>query len=260
MSKELTCPNFSLVIWKKQAGKILFSRLRCKSWQCAYCAQKNREMWRSHLKKRIGRLAGEWWFITVTAAEWYREQSKSLANLRQGLDRLFKRIRRVWGKIEYVRVYEIHEKGAFHAHLVMSGLSRRVSYRRARSGQRSYQPSAVRGLETWSLKTWFKKTCRSLKMGYMVDVQEVDGIQKVVNYVCKYMTKAAQAFDEPNLRRIQASGGIGAANARKEPAGWHVANHVWASDARGMPLYDAQLKLQIPGSYWNNNIVYPPEA
>lgn len=260
MSKELTCPNFSLIIWKRQAGKIVFSRLRCKSWQCAYCAKANRDLWRSHLKKRIGRLGGEWWFITVTAAEWYREQSKSLANLRQGLDRLFKRIRRVWGKIEYVRVYEVHKTGAFHAHIIMSGLSRRVAYRRSRSGQKCFNPATERGMETWSLSTWFKKACRAAKMGYMVDVQEVHGVQKVVNYVCKYITKETQAFEERGLRRIQTSQGIGAANARKEPSGWQVANHVWASDARGMPLYDAQLKLHIPATYWHNNIVYPPEA
>jgi len=260
MSKELTCPNFSLIVWKKEVGKIIMSRLRCKSWQCDYCAQKNREMWRSHLKKRIGRLAGEWWFITITAAEWYREQAKSLTNLRRGLDLLFKRIRRVFSKIEYVRVYEIHQKGAFHAHMVISGLSNRVAYYRARSGQPAFSPATDRGVHVWSLKTWLSKTARSLKMGYMVDVQQVSGVAKVVNYICKYITKETQAFEVKGLRRIQASQGIGAANARQPGQGWTVAQHVWASDARHAPLYDTNLKLQINPSYWLNNIVYPPEA
>jgi len=244
---------------KREAGKIIMSRLRCKSWQCDYCASKNRELWRSHLKKRIGRLGGEWWFVTVTAAEWNQTASKSLASLRHGLDLLFKRIRRIWGKIEYVRVYELHKTGAYHAHIIVCGLSSRVAYRKARSGRKSYIPVAVRGEQTWSLKTWFKKSARSLKMGYMVDVQAVNGIQKVVNYVCKYITKGGQDFDEPFLRRIQTSSGIGAANRREVGRGWTVGRHVWASDARNMPLYDANLKQTINPSYWQNNVVYPPQ-
>lgn len=257
--RALTCPNFSLVVWKREAGRIVMSRIRCKMWSCPYCAKINRELWRSHLKKRIGRLGGEWWFITITAAEWYREQAKSLENLRRGLNLLFKRIRRVFGKVDYVRVYELHKKGAFHAHIIISSLSGRVRYRRARSGLRCFYPTEKRDLETWSLKTWFKKTSRALKMGYMVDVQKVDGIQKVVNYICKYITKEKQNFDVRGLRRIQTSSAIGAANPREAGKGWNVGGHVWAGDAKGLPLYDANLKLTINPSYWLNNIVYPPE-
>lgn len=255
----ISCPNFSLIVWKREAGRVVMSRIRCKMWSCPYCAKVNREMWRSHLKKRIGSIGGQWWFITVTAAEWYREKAKSLENLRRGLNLLFKRIKRVFGKVEYVRVYELHKKGAFHAHLIMSSLSGRVHYRRARSGQRCFYPTEIRGMETWSLKTWFKKSCRASKIGYMVDVQRIEGIQKVVNYICKYITKEGQDFDVRGVRRIQTSGEIGAANPREAGKGWMVGKHVWASDAGLMPLYDANLKITINPSYWQNNVVYPPE-
>lgn len=253
------CPNFNLIVWKRETGRVVMSRLRCKQWSCDYCAKQNREMWRSHLKKRIGKLGGEWWFITITAAEWYREAAKSLENLRRGLDLLFKRIRRVFGKVEYVRVYETHKTGVFHGHVIMSNLSGRVAYGRARSGQRSFKPTEKRGMETWSLSTWFKKTCRACKMGYMVDVQKVDGIQKVVNYVCKYITAEKQDFSVRGLRRIQCSQGIGSANARQPGKGWIVAQHVWAGDVRGMPVYDTNLKIEINPSFWHENMVYPPE-
>lgn len=257
--KALKCPNFNLIIWKREVGKIIFSRLRCKSWTCTFCAKANRELWRSHLRKRIGRIGGQWWFITITAAEWYREQAKSLANLRQGLDRLFKRIRRVWGKIEYVRVYEVHKDGVFHAHLIMSGLSNRVDIRCACGKKRGKHAGENCRVQTWAVRTWFKKNARACKMGYMVEVSQMHGIPKVVNYICKYITKEAQSFDFRGLRRIQTSQGIGAANARGVGKGWQVANHVYAGEANHAPLYDIQLKMEIPATYWLNNIVYPPE-
>lgn len=255
----ISCPNFSLIVWKREAGRVVMSRIRCKSWQCEYCAKKNREMWRSHLKKRICAIGGQWWFITVTAAEWYRERAKSLENLRRGLNLLLKRINRVFGKVEYVRVYELHKKGAFHAHLIMSSLSGRVHYRRARSGQRVFKPAFVRGLATWTIQTWFKKTCRTLKLGYMVDVQRIEGVQKAVNYISKYITKEGQNFSVRGLRRIQTSSAIGAANGREAGKGWVVGKHVWGGDVGMMPLYDANLKITINPSYWNNEVVYPPE-
>jgi len=253
------CPNFNLIVWKREAGRVVMSRLRCKMWSCDYCAQKNREMWRSHLKKRIGGIGGNWWFITITAAEWNQTASKSLDSLRRGLDLLFKRIRRIWGKVEYVRVYEAHKTGAYHAHLVMSGLSPRVQNVRARNGLKSFVASEKRGQHTWSVKTWFKKTARALKMGYMVDVQSISSVVKVVNYVCKYVTKQSQSFSAKGLRRIQTSAGIGSANSREAGKGWQVAKHVWASDARNLPVWDANLKQTINPSYWQNNVVYPPE-
>lgn len=253
------CPNFSLIVWKKEAGRVIMSRLRCKQWSCDYCAQKNREMWRSHLKKRIGRIGGEWWFITITAAEWYREAAKSLENLRRGLDLLFKRIRRVFGKVEYVRVFEVHKNGAYHAHLVMCGLASYVEKRRAQNGCMAFTPTNKKGRYIWSLQTYLKKTCRSLKMGYMVDVSRVNGTAQCVNYICKYITKDTQAFMCRNLRRIQTSSKIGACASRDTAKGWIVAQHVWASDAAGMPVYDANLKITINPSFWRENIVYPPE-
>lgn len=257
--KLLNCPNFNLIVWKKEAGRIVFSRIRCKMWSCDYCAEINRQAWRSHLKKRIGGLGGTWYFVTITAAEWYREKAKSLANLRRGLNMMFKRIKRIWGKIEYVRVYEIHEKGAYHAHAIIMGLSPFVAVKENRSGVNGFTPADDRSVRTWAVRTWFKKTARACKMGYMVDVQRVSGVQKVVNYVVKYITKETQDYHIKNVRRIQASAGIGSPSPRDTGKGWNVGKHVWASEAENLPLYDTNLKLNINPSYWLNNIVYPPQ-
>lgn len=253
------CPNFDFVVWRgNRRGEVELTRLRCKSWSCEYCAQKNRELWRSHLKKRIGKIGGVWWFVTITSHEGNRESHATLANLRRGLDLLFKRIRRVWKRFEYVRVYEVHKKGAFHAHIVISGLSDRVAYSKSRSGKRAFVPCEQRGWQVWTLKTWFKKSARACKMGYMVDVQRIDTVSKTVNYICKYITKDAQSFFVKGLRRIQTSQGIGAANARKEPDGWQVGKYIFGGEVAGRVLVDLNLKLRINPSYWRDNYSYPP--
>jgi len=256
--KPAFCPNFDFIVWRRnRLNEVELTRLRCKSWSCDYCARLNRDLWRLHLKKRIGKMGGEWWFVTVTSHEWKREQNASLANLRTGLDLLFKAMRRIWEGIEYVRVYELHTKGAFHAHLVISGLSERVVYRRGRNGVLVFKPSDAKGGKGWSLKTWFKKTCRRYKMGYMVDVQHIAGVAKTVNYITKYITKESQSFVVPGLRRIQTSQGIGAANPRKTGQGWQIAKYIWGTDVANRVVVDLNLKMRINPSYFDENYVYP---
>lgn len=253
------CPYWSLLVYKPVPNGItVMSRLRCKSWQCEFCARKNREMWRSHLKKRIGRIGGAWWFITLTAHEDLRGRSVSLQNIRGNLDRLFKRIRRVWGSVDYVRVFETHKTGAFHAHIVLSGLSDRVQRYVAKNGQEYYRPTDIlRGHGNWGCQTWFRRNARQIGMGYMVDTKRIQTVSQVVNYITKYMTKEAQAFYEPHLRRIQTGGQIGAANPRGD-GGWTVAKCVWGGDVQYGKLRDANLKIVIEPDYWRENVVYPP--
>lgn len=252
------CPNFDFIVWRtNRLNEVELTRLRCKSWNCDFCANLNRELWRSHLKKKIAKLGGIWWFVTITSHEGNREKHATLANLRKGLDLLFKRIRRVWEGIEYVRVYELHETGAFHAHLVISGLSQRVAYRRGRNGVLVFSGTDNKGWHVWSIKTWFKKTARACKMGYMVDIQKMDTVPKTVNYITKYVTKQAQNFHVKGLRRIQTSQGIGAANPRKEASGWNVTKYLYMGNVGNRVVVDLNLKMRINPSFWRENYTYP---
>jgi len=257
MTKKPYCPNFSLIVWKHLTKKsAVMTRLRCKSWQCEYCCKINRDAWRSHLKKRIGKMGGDWFFLTMTAHEHIRTPAGSLENIRSNLDRLFKRVRRVWGKIEYVRVYETHEKGAFHVHVVISGLSLRVERKQARNHEIHYKPcenSAGKG--TWGVQTWFRRNCRQIGMGFMVHVVRLQTTAKTVNYICKYLTKDLP--ETPYLRRIQTTQGIGSPFSRKEPSGWQATPLIYVGMLEGAELTDLNLKMKIPASYWQENIVYP---
>jgi len=233
------------------------ARLRCKSWQCPHCARLNRDMWRSHLKKRIGRMGGQWWFLTMTAHEHIRTPAGSLANIRTNLDRLFKRVRRVWGKIEYVRVYETHQKGAFHVHVIIAGLSARVRRFHARNGQVHYKPDNPEGGKgTWGVQTWFRRNCREIGMGYMVQCVALEGTAKTVNYICKYLTKDAQNFVMKGLRRVQTSQGIGSPNKRGDGT-WTVQPVVFRGNIGGDRLYDSDLKQFVPDEFWQQHITYP---
>lgn len=253
------CHFFSLVVFRQtETGVVVMQRLRCKSWDCPYCAKENRRLWTAHLRRRLPRVASDWWFVTLTAHENLREAETSLANIRNNIDRLFKRLRRVYEKLDYVRVYEVHKKGAFHAHLVISGLSARIQKHTARNGVHYWRPTlAERGKGNLSIRTWFRRTCRSFGMGYMVDVQKVDGLQEVVRYIVKYLTKDAQAFQAKGLRRVQTTQRIG--GLRIGGAGdWTVKARVFRSDLpEGARLYDADRRLFLPHEYWSENLTYP---
>lgn len=253
------CEFFKQIVHKEtQPGTRVMSRLRCKSWQCPYCAKENRKAWGKHLRRMLPRISDNWWFVTITAHEHTRTAETSLQNIRSNIDRLMKRIKRVWKNVEYVRVYEKHKKGAFHAHFVVSGLSARVQKHTSPQGIVYWRSTlSLSGLGNLSVRTWTRRTCRSLGMGYMVDVQALEGTAKAIGYIIKYLTKASQDFVARGLRRVQTSRKIGSPRERGDGT-WRVAGRVFRSEVQeGSRLYDADKRLWIPDEYWKENLTYP---
>lgn len=256
------CPRFKLVVWQQSAPEtIIMSRVRCKMWSCSFCCKKNREMWLNFLQAKLQRISSNWWFLTLTAHERDRSAAGSLANLRKGIDNVIKRVHRVWKDVSYVRVFEKHKTGAYHAHIIMANLTNRVTRRINRNKTITTAPylDDVPG-KTWGVQTWFRRACRACKMGYMVTVRHLDNDQQAVRYVAKYMTKAAQSFYARGLRRIQTSPRIGSP-VKRARGGWIAAKYVWASDVpEGASLVDLNTKEVILYDYWKSNIVYPNEG
>lgn len=125
------------------------------------------------------------------------------------------------------------------------------------NGEIYFRPfETIPATRSWGLQTWFRKNAREVGLGYMVDVQAVDTIPQVVNYITKYMTKEAQAFYVKGLRRIQTSERIGAANPRGE-GGWSVGPQIYGGAVQWGAIRDADLKITIPPEYWKDNVVYP---
>lgn len=253
------CPHFNMVAYKEVTpGQIVMFRLRCKSWQCDYCAKINRSEWMKHLRKMIPRTADNWWFVTVTAHEKTRSEEMSLNNIRSNMDRLFKRVRRVWSNVQYVRVYEKHKKGAYHAHMAVSGLTLRVQRYVTPNHMVTWRPAIQeRNKGNISVRTWWRRTCRSLGMGYEVDVQEISEVGRVTQYLIKYLTKASQGYYAKGLRRIQTSQRLGSPRRASED-GWTVGARVFQQAVQaGAHLYDADKRLQVPDAYWKNHLTYP---
>lgn len=254
------CPNFSRLAMRRDAarGWIAF-RLRCKSWRCPYCAIENQKMWRKHLKRKILHIGGTWYFGTITAPSWDRRPGATLYTIRLNFDRFMKRLRRVFKHgVNYVRIYEKHEKGAFHLHVVISGLSNRVERYTSRTGSVAFRP-APDGIKagTWSIKTWWKKTLSKCGCGYIADIQHIPAVA-AIGYVTEYMTKSAQDYHVPNLRRIQTSRAIGSPNERSVDK-WDIVERIYGGNIGYEGFIDISTKTKHPPSYWLNHVVYPLE-
>lgn len=241
------------------------TRLRCKQWTCDYCALKNANTWKYWLIKRLPEVSSEWWLVTITAHRNTRSQALSLANIRTKIDTLIKRVKRVFGDdIEYVRVFEKHPTSeAIHAHIIMSGLEPYV----VRGCSSKLRPMAIGTstrhghVGTWSVKTWFKKTCQELGMGMMADVQLInDEPARAAHYVCKYLTKDQQAFHVAHLRHVQVTQGIGKPQFDAEYT-WQPASYIttYTFPEGGTKVTDIDTGFVIDNNYWERKGFYPDD-
>lgn len=271
MDNELYCTRFKGIAYTKDIpDKIALVRLRCKMWDCEYCSKKNRAIWFMHLQKRLPEISSDWHFVTLTAHSHSHESGKTLEACQRGVDLLLKRIR--WlSKVSYVRVYEKHESGAIHAHLIIHGLPDRVYYEIAKNGGKKWStglPSnwhAPLKIHRWAIKSWLKKSSQEVGMGYIVDIQKIAGdVNKAINYVLKYMSKDLQSgFDKKGLRRIATSQDVGSPKPESEYT-WHLTNHITPMDlalaARDKrEIYDLSTNHRVTLDDFEFVNVYPPE-
>jgi len=241
----------------------LITRLRCKQWSCDYCAAKNAAIWQYWLIERIPQIGSNWWFVTLTASPDERTHVGSLKNIRSNLDRLMKRIKRVFGDdLEYARVYEKHPSSdACHVHFLMYGLTPYVQ-----NGYTvKHKPQSIGVLNRksrygcWSVTTWFKKTCGELGMGYILDVQKCTGeTEKVVWYIGKYLTKSLQQIHVAYLRHVQVTDGIGKPQFEKS-YNWTPASYITSRtfDEPNTRVHDIDKDVYIDNNYWEHTGYYP---
>lgn len=243
--------------------KALLTRLRCKQWTCDYCARKNAAIWQFWLIKRLPEVSDEWWFLTLTAPRDQRTTLASLDALRSNIDRLIKRVKRVFGEdIEYVRVFEKHPSSqAIHAHFIISGLTPFVAI----GYSAKLQPMAFgvltrRGRNgVWSCKTWFKKTCKEVGMGEICDVQQFHGnIEVATYYVTKYLTKEQQSIDIPYLRHVQVTKSIGSPEFEKSYK-WIPVSYITSRtfDEPNTEITDIDTGRVIDNQFWEHTGFYP---
>ena len=257
------CPNFSPVAWTRPnhiPKMVWLARLRCKRWDCDYCAKINKAVWRKFLLERLSQMNKDWYSVTLTAHGKMRSQQQSYENLAHGVDVLMKRIRRIWGKVDYVRVYEKHPTSeALHAHLIVSQLTPFV----VPGAHRNHQPGFLGVTQRpshdgfWTVRSWIKGAAHECKIGYQADAKELEGLFAVY-YITKYLSKALQDIHIKGLRHVQTSRGVGTAFP-ESGLSWQVAPFVSVSDfSGGEHVYNLSDKSELDASYWEEHDTYPP--
>lgn len=263
MSDEVTyCKLYKKVAFAHTGPKeAIFTRLRCKQWLCPYCARKNASIWRAFLKEKLPLVSDGWWLVTFTAHPNTRTQQMSLANIRKNFEAMLKRIKRVFGKVEYVRTYEKHPTSqALHVHVIMCSLAPFVAVGCSVKLQKmAIGTTSRRGRNgTWSVKTWFKKNAQELTMGYICDVRRIEGdTARAVWYVTKYLTKEQQSINVRGLRHVQTSRGIGSPRAMGDEI-WSVASYIvprmFTPNTR---ITDLNTNEIIDNQFWEVHNFYP---
>lgn len=240
---------------------VLFTRLRCRQWDCDYCARQNQRIWRGFLHEKLPEIASDWWMVTLTASSLTRTTMESYKNLQAGIDVLMKRIRRHHGEIEYVRTFERHPSSeAIHAHFIICGLAPYV----LTGAWPNHQPGYLAVIERpyragcWTVQTYLKKMAHEAGMGYMADGKPLSG-PLAVNYVTKYLTKDLQGINIKGMRHVQTTRGIGSPAVESDYQ-WTVADYATAKDFQpGEAVQDLQTGQTVEADYWNEFNYYPPE-
>ena len=235
--KKSRCSKFFGVVIKESDTNmdLLLARLRCKQWDCEFCARKNRAVWRAHIIDRVNDLGGNWLFLTITAHRNAHKQGKTLVNLKTAWKRLYDRLRRKFKgqKLEYVMLFERHKdkedggkvKISYHIHAILKA---EISGRNVWNAKKEY----------WyhpEMHTWLKDNAAAVGAGFMchaAKIEEANG-GLVAAYITKYMTKDAQNLTEfpARLRRINVSRGFGSPDSKRQKSGWTFAGGVYKRDA-----------------------------
>jgi len=262
---KLICKRYRKVAYTPTTPKnAIMTRLRCKQWDCEACAKANQWAWRNWLLKRLPEVSEEWWILTLTASSMTRTRQSSLDNIRDNLAAFFKRCERVFGKLEYARVYEPHPTSeAFHAHIIVSGFVPYV----ALGHSVKHRPMALGVLTrsgrngVWSLRTWVKKNAQSLSMGYIADVQRLEGgPEQAAWYVTKYLTKAQGKLHVKGLRHVQVTRGIGSPPDTDSDLTWKTANFLTPyTFPAGTKITDLNTGAIIDNNFWEITDFYPNE-
>jgi hypothetical protein len=249
------CPKFQAIILAVENNKILVGRTRCKMWTCPYCAVVNQKMWRARIIEHINTSDCKWTWFTLTAHSKKRGIA-SLANIRAAWDTLVKRMKRMFGKFQYCRVYERHKDGSYHLHAIASFHFGDIRERKARKD----------GTKT-KYSVWLKTNATALHLGYYTHADDIERAHGgyIASYVTKYMTKLSDAaYSEfGRIRRIQVSQGWTKWLVNKTGM-WQVDSGVYEQDVLdagkdGYVYVDIDTGEKLSYDNFIDHVIYPPE-
>lgn len=268
MSKRFKCERFQAIIRSEDKDRI--AHARCKMWTCAYCARKNAQQWRAGIAESITRLdAPKWTFFTFTLDSAYHDKTlspkaryeASMNFVKRTWDTLMKRLKRAYGKFEYIRVLEQHKSGALHIHMLASckvyDAVKTTRYNRIKKAHE----------DTWG-SPQIDSMVKELGYGKVYDARPLENdagtemaVNKPVNEICayitKYMTKHDSAFQGATKgRKIQTSRGIKKVNLGEGDEAWELKHAIYKDDDNPYP-FDLTYRERVTEADYEGGTVYP---
>lgn len=243
--------------------EMLVARLRCKQWDCEYCAVKNRQIWRAHIIDRVNAMGGDWLFLTITAHGNAHKAGKTIENLKRAWKKLYDRLRYKFAgqKLEYVWLYEKHSekdrrgvaKTRYHVHAILRA-SINGDNVWSETGQYYYHPE---------MHNWLKDNSASVGAGFMCHACKIqDGNGGLVSaYITKYMTKDAQNLKDfpKGMRRVQTSRGFGSPGKKESEIAWEFRAHLLPGEVLRHPIVtDVSIGQRVTLASFKGQELYPP--
>ena len=195
------CPRYSVALHTTDNAEndALIYRARCKAWSCDYCAEINRKVWRARIMLEVAKNPADvwhFWTLTLDGKNHEGNTAKSLQVWREGWDKLMKRVKRDLGAMRYVRVFETHQDGTLHVHMLCDKTYPDVVAVLESDGRINYRSDDL------------KSHLEALALGWRHDLKPIvtnnaenDGNARNVSAYCvKYMTKDIQSNVRSTLR------------------------------------------------------------
>lgn len=273
MKTNTRCIRYNGICTAQSEDKNYIVQLRCKQWDCDYCAVRNAKQWRAALLDYINNSDDKTWsFWTVTVPKVIHNHddkdarySMSLAVIKAGWDKLMKRAKRHLGKFQYIRVIEQHKSGAAHVHLLAS-----VHMPDSKKVKRK-KPDKDGNAVYYHHSEWLKDNAVACGFGYIHDCQNL--VDKdtgenwhaggVSGYITKYVTKDLKDNDQfrkkVRINKIQTSRGIKRKNTDSDLS-WEHKAHITQVDLlqSELPYFDLSTGQYVTTAHFRGQPVYPP--
>jgi hypothetical protein len=158
------CGKGSIIVAINSSQQITIVPIRCKSWRCPKCGPILGYYWAHRIEG-----AKPQRFITLTGdPKLHQTPALMYGAMKAALPKLVRRLREVGIKFEYAAVWELHESGFPHLHIMQKG-----------------------GYVPWKL---LKYLWVSLGIGTHVHLETVDDAKRAAFYVAKYISKAVASL------------------------------------------------------------------
>lgn len=267
------CPRIKTLIgsWDAKPGFLAIVRMRCRQWDCPYCATKNADQWRGHLLHAFCDLMTEkhWIFVTLTVPPELHRLSPdvSLKRLKKAWDKLYDKLRYLGkGRLSYVLVFETHKSGIFHAH-ALCDLGEHYDKYTVWDFSNMERSEKIDAEKMHPVCLWLSKKAVDTGLGWVCHVTRIqegqsgkDNARLAVGYATKYFSKGVGEIVLPKRhRRICTSRDIGSPRSKRDkPYTWFLKSPVKGSSNTEGQIWLLSEDRTLKASDFGDDGYYPP--